>query len=286
VTDAAGSSVRSTASLPMYDLAEIRPSVQVLWETIAGRLAVDPAIFGWPEDVETSWSDPGLVLGQACGLPLQERLGRGVGVVGTFTYVGAGDASARYAAVVVARDKRPLATFAGCAAAVSNWGSLSGWASLGAAAAAIAPGQPFFGDTLITGSHAASLEAVRTGRADVASIDAVTHALIRTHRPDAVAGTTVIGVAPLVPCLPLITAMDDVDRVRSAVQAAVRDPAAAAACRHLLITGFTPLTFEDYAPVLHLRDAAAHTIPRPASSLEASLMRGVRSDGEGWRPHG
>ena len=60
-------------------------------------------------------------------------------------------------------------------------------------------------DVCWTGSHAASLDAVRDGRAVVASIDAVSWAHL-DH-----AGLSVVGSGPRVPCLPLVTSASSSD---------------------------------------------------------------------------
>ena len=90
------------------------------------------------------------------------------------------------------------------------------------------------------------------GRADVASIDAVTWALIGDFDPTLVAGLRVIGAGPRVGCLPLVTRLAraaDVPRFREAFTAAVSDPAIAAELRLMRIRGFVPKDLADYLPV-------------------------------------
>lgn len=251
----------AVASLPMYDLPELTASTDAWWRCIAGHLGVDATIFEHPDDHEASWDRPGLVLGQSCGLPLVERLLPQVQVVGAFTYDGVSDAEAHYASVLVAAGSaRPLTSFAGARLAVNDWRSLSGWCSLGAALhRAGVEGGP----VTITGAHRRSLALLRDGGADLAAIDGVTLALLRRAAPAELEGLTEVGSAPRIPCLPLVTATGDVAALQRALAAAVADPAAADARRALLVTGFVPLTADDYLPVLALRDEALAAVPRP-----------------------
>ena len=115
----------------------------------------------------------------------------------------------------------------------------------------------------MTGSHLASVAAVRNGDADLAAVDGVTIALLRTHRPAALDGLHIVGHGPLVPTLPLITA-SDVHVVRAAIVAALDDAATADARHALLIDRFVPLELEDYEGVTALADQASIAIPRSA----------------------
>jgi GNAT superfamily N-acetyltransferase len=59
---------------------------------------------------------------------------------------------------------------------------------------------------LLTGSHAASVEAVRNGLADLASIDSWTYELLSIHRPEVTEGLRIIARGPLVAVTPIVTA--------------------------------------------------------------------------------
>ena len=259
------------AHLAMYDLAEVRGAVDELWRAIAARLGPDaPAALTWPADIEAACRGPELVLGQTCGLPLVTALDGTVAVVGAFARTGASDPDAHYRSVLIARRAAPLVAQAGRVAAVNSWGSLSGWASFGAAVQAAVPGAaparrtPFFRDVIVTGAHVASLRALADGRADVACIDGVTLALVRTHRPDALVGLHEIGCGPRIPCLPLVTAAGrDVLALRAAIRGALADPGTAGARRALLIEGFVPLGAPDYAIARRLAATARAVLPPP-----------------------
>ena len=162
--------------------------------------------------------------------------------------------SGHYRTVIVAREAAPLPEFACRVAAVNASDSLSGWISL--LAAFRSAGAPWHGSVITTGAHVRSIDAVREGSADVASIDAVTFALLGDLHPDSVRGLTAIGRGPLVPCLPLIvhgTATDgEVAAWRAAFAEACNDPATATIRRRLRIRGFVAFDDDDYASLIGL----------------------------------
>ena len=230
------------ASLPMYDLTEIRPAVEILWDGIGARLrdagmtGVPPRLT-WSGDLyDDHWLHPQLLLSQSCGWPVVDRLDGEVAIVGAFTYAGVSTAQARYRSVLVTRagdTDRPLT---GRRTAVNGLDSLSGWGSLRASVDPLGP-------VVVTGAHVRSVEAVRTGAADLACIDGVTWALLHRHRPDAVAGLAEAGRGPEIPCLPLVTSRGD------DVGALPRRRSAGARSEPLLIDGFVPLDEGDYQDV-------------------------------------
>lgn len=240
-------------ALRMYDLPEIREPLQELWSSIAARLESAPIGLSWDGDMVGQWLHPQLVLGQTCGWPLVTALRNRVTVVGAFRYDLPGSAEgSRYRSVLVATEKRPLASFGGGVAAINDWDSLSGRVSLSVAIAAHGSPGSFFAETIHTGSHLASIEAVRSGDADLASIDAVSHALFERHRPELTAGLVVVGHGPLVPTLPLITARADPAALRIAIETSLADPTTAPCRRQLLITGFDPVNFASYESLANL----------------------------------
>ena len=258
---------RGVAALPMYDLPETRSAVDELWLHISAELTDSLPELLWGEDADGTCHHPALVLGQTCGWPLATSLAGRVTVVGAFRYdLDGGSPNAEYRSVVIARDARPLATFAGTVGALNGWDSLSGWVSLAVALETHSGGRPFFDSVIETGSHVASLDAVRGGDADLASIDAVTFALLQRERPDAVSGLTIVGRGPLVPTLPLVTAAADPRRLRAAIAAALADPRSDDCCARLLIDGFVALDASAYAGLLPLAPTANKVIPPPSET--------------------
>jgi ABC-type phosphate/phosphonate transport system substrate-binding protein len=248
------------ASLPMYDLPELRADTDVLWRDIAGHLAFAdvPEVLArdHADDLLTHhWRNPGLLLSQACGWPVAALLNRKVAVVGAFTYAGVSDASARYASHLVVRADDTHRPLPGRPVAVNSTDSLSGWISLIAAVGELGP-------VLVTGAHVESLAAVRERRADLAAIDSVTWALLARYRPAALDGLTIVGEGPLIPCVPLITHPalgPGVDVLRTALADVRSEP--------LLIDGFVSLDASDYAAVLALSPSTDAPIHRPQPSV-------------------
>lgn len=234
-----------SVALPMYDLPEVRADVDALWAGLRGRLvAAGVGDVGErrdrPDDLRVSWGSDRLLLSQTCGYPLVRAL-PGVSVVGTFA-APAGDPPGYYRSVIVG-------AAGGSRRAVNDEWSLSGWISLLVAEGAATADRV----DVLTGSHRASVAAVRRREADVASIDAVTFRLLAEHAPGELAGVRVIGRGPLVPCLPLITSDASlVPVLRSVLAATIGDPTQADTLRRLGIAGFVPLERADYSRVAEL----------------------------------
>ncbi len=272
------------ASLPMYDLLEVRAHTDGIWSAIAQQLrAVNidaPSELTRPSGSYLDhWRQVDLLLSQTCGYPLVRDLRSGVDVVGSFcTVVDQPGQPGWYRSVIVCRtdDARsapgaegdPFAGFRSgnvlCAA--NGPDSLSGWISLGSAWGGTRLNIPA---VLVTGGHVASLEAVANGRADVASIDSWTFHLLSIHRPDAVAGVKVIARGPLVAVTPLIChAGGPVDELRSALRAVLES--GFSDLGPLGIVGFVPQSIADYAPVVQLSADALHAFD---STLMIRLAR-------------
>ncbi len=233
------------ASLPMYDLPELRADTDALWRAIAARLDVvgvpDALARDAADELLTHhWRHPALLLSQACGWPVAALLAGEVAVVGAFTYRGVSDAAARYASHLVVRADDAGRPLAGRPVAVNRTDSLSGWISLVAAVGELGP-------VVVTGTHVESLAAVRDRRADLAAIDSVTWALLARYRPAALDSLAIVGEGPLIPGLPLITHPTlgpGIAVLRAALADVHSEP--------LLIDGFVPLDASDYAAVLDL----------------------------------
>ena len=252
------------ASLPMYDLPEVRAATDALWGAVAGHLraaGVDaPLALDRPDDLHAAWTDPDLLVSQTCGFPLVTSLRGRVALLGAFTYAVPSARGATYRSVLVVPAGAALPADPETAtAAVNASDSLSGWVSLGAALG----GAPWPGAVTWSGGHVASLRAVAERRADVAAIDGVTFALLARHRPDAVAGVAVAGEGPIIPTLPLVTRADapadERDALRAALVHAAAAPATAAAREELLLTGFEPVALDRYEPVVRLVPGLAGT---------------------------
>lgn len=249
------------ASLAMYTLDELRRPTEQLWEATRQEMPELPPLAPWPGDPHANWTDPDLVVSMACGWPLVTTLAGIVRVVGTFRFRTPTWTGDHYRSVIIVRDGDEPAADSGTTAAVNGLDSLSGWVSLvewsnrTSSTDDTSGRRSWPGRVTLTGSHVASIAAVRSGAADVASIDAVTHAHLCRHRPESVAGTARIDAGPLVPCLPLVCPIDRdddwVDRLRRALDIATGR--ASAAAEALMVDGFSPLDDSAYAGLADLR---------------------------------
>jgi ABC-type phosphate/phosphonate transport system substrate-binding protein len=262
------------ASLPMYDFPELTNAHDALWDFVAERLNNEglsevPALLDRTIAYDQTWTDPSLLLGQSCGLPIVDQLDGIVAVVGGFS-VADGNIDSTYRSTLVVHRDHPAQTLSdldwssGVHAAINGWDSLSGYVSFGAACAAALqngslPADAAFAHVEPTGAHIRSAAALADRSVDVACIDGHTLALLQHHRPDSVDHLRVIGSGPVIPCLPLITARpaddDVVASLRSALSAAAVAESLVAARAALGITGFTVYGNERYEPIraMHLQ---------------------------------
>ena len=256
------------ASLPMYDLPEVRDSADRLWAAIAeemrdGGLRGVPDALERPSDREHAWRRSGLLLSQSCGYPVATKLRDALRVAATPHYAAPGCEGHRYSSAVVVRSSGRLTAVGdlrGAVCAFNSRDSQSGYNALRALIAPIAGGTPFFAGIVETGAHEASIEAVRSGRADVCAVDCVTWALLDRHRPSSLSGLAVLCFSEPAPGLPFVTAGNCAERafesIRLALERAFTRADLAEARDALLIAGLSMSTLESYEPVLAMERAA------------------------------
>ena len=146
-----------------------------------------------------------MLLSQTCGYPLTHELAGVVELVATPAYSASGCSGANYCSLIVVSEDNPAAGLQdlhGAVCAYSRRDSHSGYNALRAAVAPHADGSSFFSRVVESGAHPVSIELIATGEADVCAVDCVTHALIAKYRPDALAGTRVMGATEHAPGLP------------------------------------------------------------------------------------
>lgn len=241
------------ASLAMYDFGPAQAANDRLWALIRAGLfgrGIDApqALTRGEHAYWGTWLSPDLILSQTCGYPFRARLHGKVTYIGTPDYGVEGCAPGHYRSVFVARADDPrktLAEFDGAAFAFNEPLSQSGWAAPQTHAGKLGISLP---PHLQTGGHQLSAKAVADGRADIAALDAVTHALMQACDPVARQLKTVALTDPT-PGLPYITAAGrDPDPIFDAVSEAIAalDPADRAT---LQLKGFVRLPVADYLAV-------------------------------------
>ena len=198
------------ASLGMYDFGPTQAANDRLWALIRtglrGRgIDAPEALTRGAHAYWDAWTSPDLILSQTCGYPFRARLQGKVTYVGTPDYGIEGAEPGYYRSVFVARADDPrqtLADFDGAGFAYNEALSQSGWAAPQVHAARAGLRLP---PVVQSGGHRLSARAVAEGRADIAALDVVTHALLQGVDPVA-RDLRVVEMTTPTPGLPLITA--------------------------------------------------------------------------------
>jgi ABC-type phosphate/phosphonate transport system substrate-binding protein len=257
------------ASLGMYDLPEARGATTAWWQGLARAFRAE-GIADAPEQLTANpeypahWLRPDLLFGQTCGYPLTHALAGKVRLVATPCYAARGCFGSSYCSLLIVAEDSAAATLEdlrGRRCAFNGPESQSGYNALRAMATPLARGGRFFGATIETGSHRASIAAVGEGRADLCAVDCVTHAMLARHAPAALAGTRVLSGSPSAPGLPFVTAgaaNDDlVTRLQAGLARALADPSLAAARDDLLIAGAEVVPLAAYDVLVEMEKAAS-----------------------------
>jgi ABC-type phosphate/phosphonate transport system substrate-binding protein len=263
------------AALPMYLVPQ--EALDAFWNALATRLRAHmptqgahaqwrdalPTQLLWPQDYHAHWREPHLLLSQACGYPLTTSLRGQVQLVGTFAYDVPHANGVVCRSVLICRSddvRQQLPQFDGAHLVCNETGSQSGYNALRAMVAQCSPALRF-GQCTISGGHNQSIESVRTGAADLASIDCVSYALWQQANPALAAQVRVFATTDDYPGLPLITSLQTPPEVLQALQAALReiahDPAYAALRAPLRILGFEATSLPLYARCLEMEASAA-----------------------------
>lgn len=233
------------ASLPMYDLPEIREATDSFWRSIARCYGVECQLTRG-EDWSAPWHHPNLLLSQTCGYPFTHEFAGKLTYVATPHYDADGCDGPNYCSIIFARSLAPLESFNACTAAFNSKDSMSGYLALKLVFAAHRTG---FAADIRTGSHVASLAAVQRGKADVCAVDCVTAALLRKHRPSAFEGLVEVARSPKVPGLPFVTRCGDKVQLQ---QALIRTFQSLPTDNPLLINGMSILAPNEYGVIIEL----------------------------------
>ena len=233
-----------TASFPWYDLASVRWANDVLWRATGVGGALDRTT-----PVVAQWRADDLIVSQACGLDL---------FVGDWPIepvlapvFDLDCPPGHYMSYVIGTSEAPSG---GRVAAVNSLSSRSGFTAL------LSVRTPR--SMIVTGSHEASLSALRRGVAGVACIDAVTWHILERDAPALVEGLDVIERTASAPAPPYVVRRNGKrDRLVRLMTAAMQDPTTRLARRALLLRGVVPVARSDYLPVLTEYRAVAERIP-------------------------
>ena len=220
----------NAASMPMYDMPEVRRALDDLWCGLSHGmrregLANVPDRLLHGVDVNVLWGDPMLFFSQCCGYDLVNRYAGKLQPLATPHFGADGCEGASYASVVVVAEDVPATDvlhMCGAVCVINGTESHSGMNALRALIAPASRDGRFFSNVRVSGSHAASLEILRNREADVACVDCVTYALLECYRPEALSGTRMLGWTDRAPAPPDATALGRRHRGAHALRTARR----------------------------------------------------------------
>ena len=265
------------ADLSMYDWPGVRVETDAFWAEVARRLGEAgieaPAALARNPDVDASWNDPDLLLGQTCGMPFVSGDCGEARIVARPDYglPGANGGLYRSAIIVRAEDATgdatgdasgsgPQAVLAqqGRRVVVNEWRSFSGHVTLRAYLAGLRGGarDPFFGAVAMSGQHVESARMVARGEADVAALDGVGWVLLQTHEPETASRLAVLDMTAAAPALPFITA-PRFNPIRDTLVTALAGAAAALPPVAGLPRAVAAADDGDYQPIREFARAAA-----------------------------
>jgi ABC-type phosphate/phosphonate transport system substrate-binding protein len=257
------------ASMPMYDMPEVRGALDGLWGGFARHLRRE-GVAGVPDrlvhapPLPDPWNDPELLFGQCCGYHLVGGYGDRLQPIATPHFDAPECAGCDYASVIVVGEDciaTDVLEMRGAVCAVNEPDSHSGMNALRALVAPASRDGRFFSAVKSSGAHAASVEMVRNGAADVAAIDCVSYALLERHRPAALVGVRKLGRTQRAPALPYVTRRtvdaDTVARMRAALFQAFADPSLASAREALLLKDIEAIPVSAYQRMIAFQDLAA-----------------------------
>ena len=257
------------ASLPMYDFPELASASADWWAGLRRHFAAQglsdlPQNLTQGVDPIGQWEGPPLIFSQTCGYPMTHSLARKVRLLATPRYAAPGCAGPTYVSWIVVRRDDPAERFADLRGRVPTFNgrdSQSGYNVLRALAAPLATEGRFFSAGMESGAHRKSMALVAAGKADVATIDCVSFALIARNAPGEVANLRVLCASVSAPSLPYVTSAltDDatVKQLQAGLLAACADPSLTAARQALLLEGCEILTPACYDNILAIEQQAA-----------------------------
>lgn len=208
------------AELLMYVAPPRVCAAQALWlKEIVQRLGAE-RLDAAGLDLQQLWRSPRLLLTQTCGYPLMTRLRGEVRVVGRPVYRLPHSADGNHCSVLLVREDDPrqsLAEFFGSHGLINGQDSNSGMNLLRQRVAPLQRDGRFFGEVSATGGHRDSLRWLRQGRGDLAAIDSVTYDYLARDHSEEVRDLRILTLSAVGPCLPYITALDDPEPIRLAM---------------------------------------------------------------------
>lgn len=257
-----------TASLPMYNLPEMRAQNAAFWAALRGLLAEAglevPETLSFERPPVPDRIGPEVLFSQTCGWPLETIFAGQAIRLGTPCYRAAGCDGPTHCGIFVvpaASRARTLADLAGTVFLLNSRHSNSGMNLPRRAIAGIAGGKPFFGTVIETGSQPGNLDRLARGEGDATAVDCVTYAFWARHRPDSASRTRILAQAPPSPAIPFVTSIATppatVAALKNALRTLARDPRFADARAGLLLDDIADVEDERYRRLARYESEAA-----------------------------
>ncbi|WP_338522915.1 PhnD/SsuA/transferrin family substrate-binding protein [Pseudomonas batumici] len=249
------------AELPMYVApGEVQEANERWIERIVARLGVSRRS-ARGLDLMQLWLSPQLLFTQTCGYPLMTLLRGQVKLIGRPRYELEHASGGDHCSLLLSRERegrRTLEDFHGSRGVINDEGSNSGMNLLRQRLAPLHRDGRFFASVGQSGAHRESLRWLREDLADLAAVDSVTFAYLARFAPHEVAGLRVVARSALSPCLPYIapveSSVEDIERIRAAMNQALRELPDVAAT--LGLGEVLPASEADYQVLLDYRDQA------------------------------
>ena len=258
-----------TASLPMYNLPEMRPVNAQFWEALRGLL-VEAGLDELPETLHFDRLSvperigPEVLFSQVCGYPLETIFFGQAVRLGTPCYDAPGcDGPSHCGLFVVPAGSKmqELRDLRGSTFLLNHRHSNSGMNLPRRALADIADGHPFFARVIETGSHPGNLDRIARSEADATAVDNVTYAFWRHLRPEAARQVRVLARTPTSPAIPFVTsvatARATIAILRDALTRLGREPHAATPRAGLSLTDIVDVPAAAYRRLLEYEREAA-----------------------------
>jgi ABC-type phosphate/phosphonate transport system substrate-binding protein len=258
-----------SASLPMYNLPEMRPVNAAFWDALRGLLEEAglrdlPAGLSFERPPVPERIGPKVLFSQTCGYPL-ETIYRGQAIrLGAPCYDAVGCDGPTHCGLFIVPAASPakmLADLKGSTFLLNSRHSNSGMNLPRRALAELAAGKPFFARVIETGSQPGNLDRIARGEADATAADCVTYAFWSRHRPELARGTRVLAQTPPSPAIPFVTAAatppETVALLRGALDRLAHEPRFAALRAGLLLKDIVAVPDQRYRALLEYERAAA-----------------------------
>jgi ABC-type phosphate/phosphonate transport system substrate-binding protein len=262
--------VLPTASLPMYNLPEMRPLNAHFWQALRELLAEAglrdlPEALSFDRPPVPERIGPEILFSQACGYPLETIFWGQAIRLGTPCYQAPGCDGPTHRGVFVvpaASPARELGDLRGGVFLFNHRYSNSGMNLPRRALADIADRRPLFAQAIETGSQPGNLDRIARGEADATAVDCVTYAFWRRHRPEAARQVRILGWTLPSPAIPFVTSAATPAPTIELLRRTLREARCREAAEGLMLADIVDVPDAAYRGLLdYERDAAALGYP-------------------------